>query len=97
MPGRLNILWGILASVAAVMILLILIQHFRPVHTVNEEYQTLDSVTKDRILSAPIPDVAKKDIVGLATGTPGLNLQIPLDGSAMALGDDARLRVFDEL
>ncbi|KAF2132813.1 hypothetical protein P153DRAFT_364080 [Dothidotthia symphoricarpi CBS 119687] len=94
---HLHIFWGILASITAFLVLLMLFHHLKPNYGSEEPDTTLDFATRAKLLKAPIPDMAKEDIIGLATSTPDLKLETPFAAPATALEEDVRLRVFDEL
>lgn len=57
---------------------------------------TLDPVVEAKIREAPIPEMAKKDILELATSVSTVRLQMPYAQSSTGM-DDQLLRKFDEL
>lgn len=58
---------------------------------------TLSFASRAKLLNAPIPDMAKEDIIRLATSTPVVKVDVLQTVPATMVEDDARLRVFDEL
>jgi hypothetical protein len=89
--------WGILASLVALILILVLFHQLRPIHTNENLKPTINAATRGSIMAAPIPDMAKEDILDLATRIPSVKLEPPPTRSAIRLEDDNRLRVFDEL
>lgn len=92
---RLRVLWGILGSIIAFIVALILFHHLRPLPALEDTHSILDPTTKSAILNAPIPDMAKEDILSLTTRSSSPMLETSL--AQPLLEDDERLRGFDEL
>jgi hypothetical protein len=86
---------GTVGFIAAIIFALILFHPFRPAHTIEEPKTTLDRASKQAILDAPIPDIAKEAIIGPETLAP--SLMIETSSAKPLLEDDVRLRGFDEL
>ncbi|KAL6711936.1 hypothetical protein ACN47E_002979 [Coniothyrium glycines] len=92
---RLRIFWGILGSIAALIFALMLFHHFRPTQAPGEIATGLDPASRDAILNAPIPDMAKEDILGLTASSASQPVETSI--ARLLLQDDERLRKFDEL
>jgi hypothetical protein len=86
-----RIFWGTVGFIAAVIFTLILFHPFRPAPVVEEPRTSMDSASKQAILNAPIPAIAKEAIIGPERATASTSDTKPL------LEDDERLRGFDEL
>jgi hypothetical protein len=90
-----RIFWGTVGFIAAVIFALVFFHPFRPVHVVEEPKTTMDPASKQAILDAPIPDIAKEAIIGPepVTASP----VVETSNAKPLLEDDERLRGFDEL
>jgi hypothetical protein len=95
--GRLQLFWGSLASFAAIILILVLFYKLKPIHTSENSKPTLSAASTGSIMDAPIPDMAKEDILDLVTRIPSVKLKPLPTRSTAELDDDNRLRVFDEL
>ena len=91
-----RILWSIIGSIIGLIFLSIIFQQFRPVHPEVEDRHPLDFASREQILNAPIPDMAKEVI--MTPGREQLDLR-PSSGvkPAVTAADDPILRAFDEL
>lgn len=87
---------GVLVSIISLIVMLVVSHHLRRNHVDMSPKLTLDSGLEAKILEAPIPDMAKKDILELATSVPVIQLKPPATQSSAAV-DDQLLRKFDEL
>ncbi|KAF1359568.1 hypothetical protein EJ07DRAFT_166130 [Lizonia empirigonia] len=87
---------GVLISIISLIVMLVVSHHLRHNHVDMSPKLTLDSGLEAKILEAPIPDMAKKDILELATSVPVIQLRPPATQSSAAV-DDQLLRKFDEL
>ncbi|XPS93748.1 hypothetical protein M3J09_003089 [Ascochyta lentis] len=87
---------GILISIISLVVLLVVFHHLRPTHVDMNPKPTLDSTIEARIRAAPIPDMAKKDILELATSVPTVELKTSAVPSSAEAGDRL-FRAFDEL
>lgn len=87
--------WGTVGFITALIFALILFHPFRPAHTIEEPKTTMDPASKQAILDAPIPDIAKEAIIGPETPVP--SPMIETSSAKPLLEDDVRLRGFDEL
>ncbi|KAG9188316.1 hypothetical protein G6011_02239 [Alternaria panax] len=92
---RVRIFWGILGFIAAVILALVLFRPSQPTNDVLEPQNTLDPATRDAILNANIPDIAKEAIIGPSTST--VSQVVETVDPQLVLGSDERLRGFDEL
>lgn len=75
---------------------MIIFHHLKPTHVDMDPKPTLDPATEAKILKAPIPDMAKQDILELATSVPTVRLQTSASQPDAEQGDRL-LRAFDEL
>lgn len=92
---RLRMFWGILASIAALVIALVLFHHLKPVYTAGAARPALDFTSRSAVLEAQIPDIAKEAIIGPHTSSKSASSETT--SSQRSLADDKRLRGFDEL
>ncbi|EAT88044.2 hypothetical protein SNOG_04284 [Parastagonospora nodorum SN15] len=90
-----RILWAILGSIAALVFALILFHQLKPIDVTHDDRPTTDFASRAKIINAPIPDIAKQAIIGPTTSKS--ELEPILTHAAESIGDDDRLRVFDEL
>ncbi|KAH6638363.1 hypothetical protein C7974DRAFT_159502 [Boeremia exigua] len=87
---------GVVVSIISLIVILVVLHHLKPIHVETKPKPALDSAVKAKILEAPIPKMAKEDILELATSVPTVRLQTPSAKSSAGL-DDRLLRKFDEL
>jgi hypothetical protein len=87
---------GIVVTIVSLIILIIVSHHLKPTQIETNPKPTLASSIEANILGAPIPEMAKKDILELATSVPTVRLQTPSMQSSARV-DDRVLRKFDEL
>lgn len=89
--------WGILGTVAALMLLAVLFQQLRPLRVDTDPHHAgLDFESRSNVLNAPIPDDAKEAI--LKPFPARVSQESASDGpTSVQVGEDSRLRVFDEL
>ncbi|RYO15495.1 hypothetical protein AA0121_g6844 [Alternaria tenuissima] len=92
---RVRIFWAIVAFVATLILALVLFRPAQPAHRVPEPQSTLDPATREAILNADIPNIAKEAIIGPLTST--ANHVVETIDPHLVLEDDERLRGFDEL
>lgn len=90
-----RIFWAIVAFVATLILALVLFRPAQPAHRVPEPQSTLDPATREAILNADIPNIAKEAIIGPLTST--ANHVVETIDPHLVLEDDERLRGFDEL
>jgi hypothetical protein len=92
-------LWGILGIVAALMLIAVLFQQLRPLHAVTDPHHgSLDFEARRLLLDdAPIPDDAKEAILKPFPARVSQEVVASDEPTSEELGDDSRLRVFDEL
>lgn len=91
-----RIFWSIVGIIAAVFFAFVLFHASRPVPDYVEQQNTrLDPASRDAILNAEIPDIAKEAIIG--PPTPKRKPIVKVDSAKRVLKDDERLRAFDEL
>ncbi|EUC50980.1 hypothetical protein COCMIDRAFT_80616 [Bipolaris oryzae ATCC 44560] len=91
-----RIFWGIAGIIAAIFFALVLFHASRPVSDIVEQNHTgLDPASRDAILNADIPDIAKEAIIG--SPTPKHKPAVKVDNSKRTLKDNEPLRAFDEL
>lgn len=96
--GRLRVLWGTLSIIAGVIIIIILLQQLKPIHSTHSR-TTLDFGSRDLLVDiedAPIPHSAKEAITGPLTARPTQVVEPPPLASSTSV-DDSGLRMFDEL
>ncbi|KZM25549.1 hypothetical protein ST47_g3307 [Ascochyta rabiei] len=87
---------GIVISIISLILLLVVFHHLKPTHVDMNPKPTLDSTIEAKIRAAPIPDMAKRDILELATSVPTVQLKTsPV--RRLAEADDQLFRAFDEL
>lgn len=91
-----RILWSIIGTIIGLILLSIIFQQFRPVHPDVQDRHPLDFASREQILNAPIPDMAKEVI--MKPGRDQLDLR-PSPGVPPVAepADDPILRAFDEL
>ncbi|KAF2636099.1 hypothetical protein P280DRAFT_473247 [Massarina eburnea CBS 473.64] len=92
---RLRIAWGIIGAIALLVLLSILFQQFKPLH-VDSPHKDLNFVSREKILDAPIPDMAKEAIYSSSRTTPSVRVETAAK-AVTELGNEDRFRVFDEL
>ncbi|KAF2442553.1 hypothetical protein P171DRAFT_434031 [Karstenula rhodostoma CBS 690.94] len=94
-----RILWGVVGALLGLVLLSILFQQLRPVHPDTGHTRALDFASREQILNAPIPDIAKEAIMRPNQAKEQLDVRIesPSARASAALPEDDRLRVFDEL
>lgn len=76
--------------------ILVVLHHIKPTHIEIDPKPALNSKIEAQIRHAPIPKMARDDILELATYIPTVRLQIPSAKSSIK-ADDKLLRKFDEL
>ncbi|KAF2705218.1 hypothetical protein K504DRAFT_471730 [Pleomassaria siparia CBS 279.74] len=95
---RLRILWGILGSIAGLMLVAILVHQLKPTSVPKKH---LDFSSRDDILNAPIPEVAKEALMKTATtkskSKSKSRKETPVSRAVKDIKDDDGLRIFDEL
>jgi hypothetical protein len=76
-----------------------LFQQLRPVHPDTGHTPALDFTSREQILNAQIPDMAKEAIMRPNKAKEQLDVRIksPSAKASAGLKDDGRLRAFDEL
>lgn len=92
---RLRLFWSTLGFLFALIVAFILFHHLKPMPDAEDAGAVLDPESRTAILNAPIPEIAKEDILGL-----GMKPVSPIVGTPTVrplLEDDDRLRRFDEL
>lgn len=94
-----RILWGIIGALLSLVLLSILFQQLRPVHPDTGRTPALGFASREQILSAPIPDIAKEVIMQPNQGREQLDVRIASPSARALAGvqEDDRLRIFDEL
>ncbi|CAO2656836.1 Nn.00g056390.m01.CDS01 [Neocucurbitaria sp. VM-36] len=92
---RLRFFWGILSTIVALILAVILFHQFKPIHVSKDHRSGLDFASRAKIMDAPIPDIAKEAIMGSLTNI--ANPTIETSVAKPLLEDDERLRRFDEL
>lgn len=86
-----------MVSIMSLIVILVVLHHLRPTHVEMTPKPALDPTIKAKILAAPIPQMAKDDILELATSIPTVRLlETPSTKSSAGL-EDRLLRKFDEL
>ena len=94
--GHMRILWSIIGTIVGAILLSILLQQLRPVHGDHKNMHALDFASREQILNAPIPDMAKDVIMDPVKR----QLDVRIHSSSVSPGagaaDDHRLRAFDE-
>lgn len=91
-----RIFWGVVGFIASVFFIFILFHTPQTVHdNIEQDKPRLDPATRDAILSADIPEIAKEAIIG--PETPKISPTVGIADTEHILEDDERLRVFDEL
>ncbi|KAF2627765.1 hypothetical protein BU25DRAFT_340639 [Macroventuria anomochaeta] len=86
----------IVISIISLVVILVVLHHLKPTHVEMNPEPTLDTAVEAKIREAPIPKMAKEDILELATSVPTIRLQTPSAKSSAEV-DDVLLRKFDEL
>ncbi|KAL1794834.1 hypothetical protein ACET3X_006650 [Alternaria dauci] len=92
---RVRIFWAIVSFIAALILVLVLFRPPQPTDHVPRPQNTLDPATKEAILNADIPHIAKEAIIGLSTST--ASQVVGTVDQEPVLEEDERLRGFDEL
>jgi hypothetical protein len=87
---------GIVVSVISLVVILVVLHHLKPTHVDMNPKPTLDAATEAKIREAPIPKMAKDDILKLATSIPIVRLATPSVKSSFEK-EHSLLRKFDEL
>jgi hypothetical protein len=90
-----RIFWGTVGFVAVILFALVLFHPFRPIPVVEAPKTFMDHASKQAMLDAHIPVIAKEAIIG-----PEPVMVSPIVETSDAkplLEDDERLRGFDEL
>ena len=91
--GHMRILWSIMGSIIGLILLSILFQQLRPVHPETTRTPALDFTSREQVLNAPIPDIAKEALMSPKQD----QLDVRIEAPPIALVDDHPLRAFDEL
>lgn len=92
-----RILWSIIGSFLGLILLSILFQQLRPVHTDNTHAHPPDFASRGQILNAPMPEVDKQAMINPTKEPLDVRIQSPSVEPVIEVTDDDRLRVFDEL
>ncbi|KAJ4988067.1 hypothetical protein SVAN01_06479 [Stagonosporopsis vannaccii] len=88
---------GIVVSIISLMVVLVVSHHLKPTHAQMDPKPALDPALRASILDAPIPQMAKEDILELATSIPTVRpLETP-SWKSSAGQEDRLLRKFDEI
>ncbi|KAJ4406734.1 hypothetical protein N0V91_004424 [Didymella pomorum] len=87
---------GIVVSMISLILILVILHHLKPTHVDMHPKPALSPAVEAKIREAPIPKMAKEDILELATSVPTVRLQTSFAKSSAGL-DDQLLRKFDEL
>ena len=87
---------GIVVSIISLILVLVILHHLKPTHIDMHPKPALSPAVEAKIREAPIPKMAKEDILELATSVPTVRLQTSSAKSSTGL-DDWLLRKFDEL
>lgn len=98
--GHMRILWSIIGAILGLVMLSIVFQQLRPVHPDTGHTPALDFVSREQILNAPIPDIAKEAIMRPNKDKEPLDVRIQSPSAKASAGlpdTDHRLRAFDEL
>lgn len=85
-----------MVSIISLVVILVVLPHLKPTHVNMNPKPALDAATEAKIREAPIPKMAKEDILELATSVPIVRLATPSVKSSVEKGDRL-LRKFDEL
>ncbi|EFQ93186.1 hypothetical protein CFE70_008455 [Pyrenophora teres f. teres 0-1] len=93
--NRVRIFWGTIALLVAALVLLFVFHPLQPADIAKTPQTQLDPATKDAILNADIPDIAKEAIIGHTTVK--TSTAVGSTGSKSVSKVDERLRKFDEL
>jgi hypothetical protein len=91
-----RIFWGIVGTIAAFIFILVVFRPFSPTHIADENKTALDPASRDAILDAPIPNIAKEAILAPPSSSTASSV-VDTSSAKPLLEDDARLRGFDEL
>jgi hypothetical protein len=91
-----RIFWSTIGSIIAFIFALILFHQFRPLHVDHDQQPTLDFTSREQIMEAQIPDIAKEAIIGLSISSSGPDPALTSVAPSSDDGD-SRLRIFDEL
>ena len=89
-------MWGVVGFIASVFFIFILFHTSEPVHDSLKQRDTrLDPATRDAILNADIPEIAKEAIIGPETAK--VSPTVGVADTEPIPEDDELLRAFDEL
>jgi len=91
---RVRIFWGTVGLIVTILFLVFLFHPLEPAHVAKTPPTKLDSATRDAILNAAIPDIAKEAIIGPTTVKTSTVVESAV---VKPVPDDERLRKFDEL
>ncbi|KAF1975298.1 hypothetical protein BU23DRAFT_579302 [Bimuria novae-zelandiae CBS 107.79] len=94
---HMRILWSIIGSTLGLILLLILFQQLKPVHPRSAHKHDLDFASRDQILNAPIPDIAKEVIMSPTKEQLDVRIASPSVRPTTNVEADHLLRAFDEL
>lgn len=89
-------LWGVLGTIAGVIIFAILFQQLKPTHVTKDPSSAPNFGLRDALVDAPIPEDAKEAIIGPLTTESSPRVESP-PSITRGMDDDNRLRIFDEL
>ncbi|KNG51216.1 hypothetical protein DDE82_007997 [Stemphylium lycopersici] len=93
---RVRIFWGVAGFLATVFFTFILFHPSKPAQNIVIQRKTeLDPASRDAILNADIPDIAKEAIIG--PSAPRVKPVVKMTDTTSAQEEDERLRAFDEL
>lgn len=85
-----------MVSIVSLILILVVLHHLKPTHVEMNPKPTLDAAIEAKVREAPIPEMAKEDILELATSMPTVRLTMPSVKSSTE-NQDRLLRRFDEL
>ncbi|EDU50901.1 hypothetical protein PtrSN002B_004697 [Pyrenophora tritici-repentis] len=93
---RVRIFWGTIGLLVTALVLLFVFHPLQPADIAKTPQTQLDPATRDAILNADIPDIAKEAIIGHTTAKT-TSTAVSSAGVKSAPKVDERLRKFDEL
>ncbi|ORY04028.1 hypothetical protein BCR34DRAFT_605026 [Clohesyomyces aquaticus] len=93
---RLRMLWGILGSIAVLVVTLILFQQLRPMHPGNTKMAP-DFRSRSDLVDSSLPKHAKEALINTSPAKSIPRVSSPFYKPVSPSDDDPRLHVFDEL
>ncbi|KAF2467577.1 uncharacterized protein BDR25DRAFT_292080 [Lindgomyces ingoldianus] len=94
---RLRILWGIFGTLIGLVVIAMLVQQLKPVHSAIDSKKALDFGSRSNHIDAPIPESAKEALINSSPTGSKCQSSASLSKTILVPEADPGLRTFDEL